>query len=138
MVNGVSAVGSSSGSPARSLGDISPEQFLQLLITQLQNQDPFEPMKNQELLQQISAVRGLQSTIELQDTLESITLQQQISSAGGLIGKVVSGLNEALDQASGLVTSVSVESGHVYLDLDTGARLPLGNVTRVSEATGGP
>ena len=133
MVSGISAVGSTAGSAnPRSLGEISPEQFLKLLITQLQHQDPFEPVKNQDLLAQMSAVRELQSTLELQDTLKSITLQQQISSAGALIGKQVTGLNGNMDQVAGVVTSVAVESGQVHLELDTGQRVPLTNVTRVS------
>ncbi len=138
MVSGVSgATSGSSGITGRSIGEISPEEFLQLLITQLQNQDPFEPVKNQELLQQMSAVRQLQSNIELQSTLEDITLQNQISSAGALIGKVVQGLNAGGDKIGGVVTSVAVEAGKVHLELDTGQRMPLSNVHKVSELDGG-
>jgi flagellar basal-body rod modification protein FlgD len=132
MISGVSsATAASSG--GKGVGDVSPDDFLNILITQLTNQDPFEPMKNQELLEQMSAIRGLQSEIELQDTLETMVLQQQISSAGSLIGKVVTGLNENLDPVTGQVTSLSVQDGSVYLDLDTGQRMRLADVTRVSE-----
>lgn len=134
MISGVGSATSSSATASRSIGEISPEEFLQLLITQLQNQDPFEPVKNQELLQQMSAVRQLQSNIELQQTLEDITLQQQISSAGALIGKLVSGLDGNLDRVNGLVTSVAVESGKVYLELDNGNHIKLQDVQRVAEA----
>lgn len=133
MISGIGSATSSSAAASRSIGEISPEEFLQLLITQLQNQDPFEPVKNQDLLQQMSAVRQLQSNIELQQTLEDITLQQQISSAGALIGKLVQGLDGNLDRVNGLVTSVAVQSGQVYLELDNGNHIKLQNVQRVAE-----
>ncbi|MCG3180667.1 MAG: hypothetical protein BIFFINMI_03030 [Phycisphaerae bacterium] len=136
VISGVSGSRSSS-TQAKSVGDVSPEDFLRLLITQLKNQDPFEPMKNQELLQQMSAIRGLQSNLDLESTLKTITLQQQISSAGALIGKVVTGLNSTLDKVTGTVTSVAVESGSVYLDLDNGQRVGLDDVTRVTQPKGG-
>ncbi len=142
MVTSVGSLSGGSGAAqkgARTISEMSPEQFLNLLITQLQNQDPFEPVKNQDLLEQISAVRQLQSSMDLSSTLTSLVLQQQIASAGSLIGKQVTGLNASLDQVNGLVTSLRVEQNDVYLELDTGQRVALKDITRVAEvsASGG-
>ncbi|MDD4891132.1 MAG: flagellar hook capping FlgD N-terminal domain-containing protein [Phycisphaerae bacterium] len=119
---------------SKSMSDMKPEDFLKLLITQLKNQDPFEPVKNQDLLDQISSIRQLQNSMDLSKTLTSTSLHQEITSAGGLIGKTVEGLNSTGDSVSGVVTSVSVKDKAVSLDLDTGEQVPLDNVTRVVQA----
>jgi flagellar basal-body rod modification protein FlgD len=105
-----------------------------MMITQLQNQDPLEPAKNQELLAQMSQIGQLQSQTMLQESLQGMVLQQSLGSAGNLIGKVVEGLDDSGEPLSGLVTSVRVEDGAVALELDNGKRLPLGKVTGIATA----
>ena len=56
--------------------------FIKMMLTQLQNQDPLEPAKNQELLAQMSQIGQLQTATQLQDTLKGLTLQNQLGSAG--------------------------------------------------------
>src|ERR1041384_6031570 len=104
---------------------LKTEDFIKMMITQLQNQDPMEPAKNQELLAQMSQIGQLQSATTLQDSLKGLVLQNQISSAGGLIGKMVQGLDEQNDPVDGLVTSIRVEKDAVNLELDNGKSLPL-------------
>lgn len=117
------------------VSDMTAEQFLKLLVTQLQNQDPFEPVKNQDLLEQVSAVRQLQSNMDLSTVLSGLSLQQQIGSASAIIGKTVTGKNANLEDVSGVVTSVAVESDKVYLELDTGQRMSLEDVTGIATTT---
>ena len=58
------------GSDARDLRDLDLNEFLQLMITELQNQDPLDPMDNSEILQQITQIREISATDSLQETLE--------------------------------------------------------------------
>ena len=62
------------------------DTFIQLLVAQLQNQDPMDPMSNTEILQQVSQIRAIQSTSELTSTLESVLLGQNVSTASSLLG----------------------------------------------------
>lgn len=105
-----------------------------MMVTQLQNQDPLEPAKNQELLAQMSQIGQLESSTKLQDVLSKLSLQSQIGSAGNLIGKQVRGLDEANEQVDGVVTSVRVKGDEVHLELDNGKTLPLGSVTEIAPA----
>ena len=41
--------------------ELKTEDFIKMMITQLQNQDPLEPAKNEELLAQMSQIGQLQS-----------------------------------------------------------------------------
>src|SRR5262245_108536 len=106
----------------KSLG-LKPEDFIKMMITQLQNQDPLEPAKNEQLLAQMSQIGQLQSSTDLQAGLKSMVLQNNIAAAGNLIGKLVQGLDDAGKQTKGLVNSVRVIDGSVSLELDNGKTL---------------
>lgn len=136
-----SSVGASGGaSGASSVGggfNLKAEDFIKMMITQLQHQDPMEPAKNAELLAQMSQIGQLQSATTLQGSLESMTLQSNLSSAGNMIGKHVAGLDGDGAPIDGLVTSVRVEGNDVWLELDTGNTVRLDNVTAIHPTAGG-
>jgi flagellar basal-body rod modification protein FlgD len=115
--------------------ELKTEDFIKMMITQLQNQDPLEPAKNQELLAQMSQIGQLQSATTLQESLKAMVLQQNIGAAGNLIGKMVQGIDGYGSSVSGLVNSVRVEKDGVYLELDNGQRLALTRVQNISAAT---
>jgi len=103
-----------------------------MMVTQLQNQDPTQPTSNEEILQQISQIGQLQSADTLQTDLSAMVLQNSISSAGNLIGKSVQGVDTTGATSSGLVNSVQVQNGSVYLQLDSGKQMLLSNVQNIS------
>lgn len=114
--------------------ELKTEDFIKMMITQLQNQDPMEPAKNQELLAQMSQIGQLQSSTALQDSLKSMVLQNQIGSAGNLIGKTVAGADALDEPITGIVTSVRVSKDGVFLQLDNGKELPMNGVTTIAPA----
>lgn len=95
---------------------LTSDTFLKLLITQLQNQDPTNPMESDELLAQISQMQALQANIELQSTLKSVSMSQQLASAANMIGKTIKA-NSGYDEVSGVVESVKVASGKAILTI---------------------
>ena len=113
---------------------LKTEDFIKMMITQLQQQDPMEPAKNQELLAQMSQIGQLQSATQLQDSLKGLVLQNNIGAAGNLIGKTVQGLDDRNEPVNGLVNSVRVEQDQVYLELDSGKTLAMGRVTSIAAA----
>jgi flagellar basal-body rod modification protein FlgD len=135
---------SSSGSSNASSGtySLTPQDFMQLMVTQLQNQDPTQPASSSDLLSQMSEIGQLESSTQLQTTMSSVTLQTQVGSASSLIGKTVTGVDTANNSVSGVVNSVSVAGGAVSLNLDSGTSLALSglstiNSTATTAATGG-
>ncbi len=106
-----------------SLNDLDMDTFLQLMITELQNQDPLEPLDNAELLSQISQIREVASTDNLTKTLNSVLLGQNITSATNLIGADIEAVSDDGEIVSGIVQRVSIEDGdpRLYLTLDTKA-----------------
>lgn len=116
----IPGVGSSAPNQARSSGaggiqgndlsDVDLDEFLGLLITELQNQDPMDPMDNGEMLTQISQIREIGSTNQLTDTLNSLAIGQELSMAGSMIGKRVSALDSDSNEVQGAVDRVSIQT----------------------------
>jgi flagellar basal-body rod modification protein FlgD len=117
--------------PNKSLG-LKATDFINMMVTQLQNQDPLQPTSNQDLLAQMSQIGQMQAATDLQTSLQTITLQNNISSAGNLIGKMVTGQDQKGVPMNGLVNSVKVVDGAVSLELDNGKELSLSNITGIS------
>lgn len=90
------------------LKDLEIDQFLQLMITELTNQDPLNPMDNTQLVQQIGEIRQISATTQLSDTLLAVSSGQSLATASNLIGKTVTALNDQNEDVTGKVDSVSV------------------------------
>src|SRR6266478_4388555 len=104
---------------------LKAQDFIKMMVTQLQNQDPMEPAKNDQLLAQMSQIGQLESSTQLQDSLKGLVLQNQIGSAATLMGKTVQGMDTNNNTISGVVSSVRVQDDGVSLELDNGQSLQL-------------
>ncbi|MBN1909980.1 MAG: hypothetical protein JW818_09595 [Pirellulales bacterium] len=116
------------------INDVDLDAFLSLMIAELQNQDPMNPMDNTQMLQQISQIREIGSNDRLSETLDAVLLGQSMSTAANLIGQTVVGLSNANQNVSGRVERISIEDGvpsvHIvqtieeHYDPDTGDLVP--------------
>jgi flagellar basal-body rod modification protein FlgD len=97
------------GKEARDIKDLDINHFLQLMVTELTNQDPLNPMDNTQLVQQIGELRSIAASDQLTTTLQSMQTQQSLTTASGLIGKNVTALTTENKEITGKVESVSVE-----------------------------
>jgi flagellar basal-body rod modification protein FlgD len=100
-ISGIPAAAQSA--PARPGGQISRDDFMKLLIAQLQNQDPLNPMDNQEFAVQLATFNSLEQLVGVNEKLESLANQQGIASrfnSAALIGKQVAGKGNELHLAS--------------------------------------
>lgn len=93
----------------RDLKDLDIDQFLELMITELTNQDPLNPMDNTQLVEQIGHIRQISATNQLSDTLSAVLTGQSLTTASSLIGKQVNALTDQNENVSGVVDRVSVE-----------------------------
>ncbi len=93
----------------RQLEDLDIDEFLKLMITELTNQDPLNPMDNAQLVEQIGQIRSISATTKLSDTLDTVLTGQSLSTASSLIGKRVTALNDQNENVAGVVDRISVE-----------------------------
>ena len=65
------------------------DQFLQLLVAQLQNQDPSSPVESKEFIAQLATFSQLQGIQSLNATFSESLKLQQLTQGTNLIGKTV-------------------------------------------------
>jgi flagellar basal-body rod modification protein FlgD len=118
--------------------DLGQEDFLTLMITQFQNQDPFKPMDNGEFLGQLaqfSTVSGIESLNNSFTGLSGSMRDNQALQAAGLVGRSVLAVTDSghLGDSGPLEGAIEIESSasNVQIDIsdETGAlvqRLNLG------------
>ena len=84
---------------------MSQDVFLNLLVTQLKNQDPLNPMQNQEFVQQLASLSTVGQLKSVNDNLTSLGLYQASINNGqsvSMIGKDIKakGSTVSLDSSS--------------------------------------
>jgi flagellar basal-body rod modification protein FlgD len=118
--------------------ELDRDAFMQLLVTQMQNQDPLEPQGNQEFIAQLASFSSLEQMENMNTNLTTLALLQQsnallsqLSESSNLIGKEVT-WNDAETGAAGqgVVESVRLQDGLTFLSID-GKDVPLFTITEV-------
>ncbi len=100
------------GLDSKKTAGLDKEAFLQLLVAQMQYQDPLEPMDNTEYISQLATFSQLEATQNLSDTISQ-------GMANSLVGKYVI-LNTDVGTISGKVDYVMHEGGEIYLAVEDG------------------
>jgi len=97
------------------------DAFLQLLVMQMQNQDPLEPIQNTDMIAQLAQFSALEQMEGLNSSfgmLSGNVDQLNFISAQGLLGKYVEGLNNSGQTVAGTVNSVYLDGSIVVLNVD--------------------
>lgn len=101
--------GLSSSSPA-----LGRDDFLNLLLTQLRNQNPLEPISNSEFIGEMAQFSTLDAVQKLNTTMEQTLRAQQLVQGASLIGKEVEYLSGESTSRS-VVQAVQVVDGQIEL-----------------------
>lgn len=117
---------SSISSPDR----LGKQEFLQLLVAQLRQQDPLKPMDNQEFIAQLAQFSALEQAQETGGKTQTLLLETQRARAEALIGRKVS-YQQGSTQALSQVVGTTVNGSSVDLILGNGSHLALGQVLAV-------
>ncbi len=133
------AQGTSGAAVTRAAGELGKDAFLQLLVTQMQYQDPLSPMDNTDMIAQLAQFSALEQMNNLNATTQAGLGQvaEQLATlnmlgAQNLIGRTVSGVAaDSQTPVTGRVSGVSWESGTVLLTLEDGTRLAMSTITAI-------
>jgi flagellar basal-body rod modification protein FlgD len=131
-INALTGGSNAAGGTSR-FTELTSEEFIKIIFTELQNQDPFKPNDSAALLEQLQSIRSIESDMELSKQLEGIVFQNQLASAGNLIGKRVAGLTADNERIGGTVKSVARNGEEIALVLDNGWVLPMENVEYIDQ-----
>jgi flagellar basal-body rod modification protein FlgD len=127
---------SSTSSPSSSSADqslLDPQAFLQLLVAQLQYQDPTNPVDTSSFMNQTAMLSQVQTMNSMSSTLSALADAQQAQSATALIGKQVTYLDDKGMRVSGTVSAASLLATGATLTVGT-ASVPLSSVVEVTDA----
>ncbi|MDG2013781.1 MAG: flagellar hook capping FlgD N-terminal domain-containing protein [Pirellulaceae bacterium] len=90
------------------------DQFLTLLVTQLQNQDPMEPVKQEDFIGQLAQFSTVEGIEKLNSQFSEVLQSQQMLGGFDLVGKDVSYIAPGdAEPSRGHVDQVLVENGNI-------------------------
>lgn len=101
---------------------LSYNDFLTLLMAELKNQDPSQPMDPAQMVSQLATVSQVGQAVQTNTNLQSLLTASSLSQAELLVGQTISSPDGT---ESGQVTSVSVGSTGAVATLANGKTIPL-------------
>lgn len=122
--------------------ELGKDEFLKILMTQLQNQDPTSPMDNSQFISQMASFSQLEQTMNMANSIDWLVQHQNVSPIlqySHMIGREVSyqvydeETGEELDIQTSNVIAVSQYEGQAVLNLENGEKIYADSVTRVSD-----
>lgn len=109
------AVGSVTNTSNSNSNDMDKDMFLQLLVTQMQYQDPMNPTDNTEYMSQLAQFSTLEAMQNLGSTISS---GQMMSLTGQYVILNVPDSAGNISQVSGIVDYVTVNEGKTYFHIN--------------------
>ena len=101
--------------------ELDRDAFLRLLVLQMQNQNPLEPIENNEMLAQLAQFSALEQMNNLNESFELLSGnidQLNFISASALVGRQVIGVDMTGQPIEGTVQRVHLDGSLVYLTID--------------------
>ena len=111
---------------AGSWGDISPDAFMKLFVTQMQHQDPTQPMDTNQMMAQLAQLSTVQQLDAMSANFASAFRTEQMSLARDMIGSTVRYYsNGALH--TGVAETAAVENDTIGVTVNE-TFIPLDNI----------
>jgi flagellar basal-body rod modification protein FlgD len=123
----------SSTPPTNPGGTLGKNDFLKLMVAQLQSQDPLQPTDSSAYLGQLAQFTELEQVTNMAQTSAQSATAQQVSQAVALIGHTVTSVNPANGETHhGMVQSVQITSSGAALTVEGVAGINPATITQVS------
>lgn len=122
--------------------DLGKDEFMKILMTQLQNQDPLSPMDDREFISQMATFSSLEQMMNMANSIDTLVQSQLVSPViqySHMIGKEVSyqefdkdtGKPTTVEKSS--VIAVSQKDGWAILELENGEKIYADSAIQVSD-----
>jgi flagellar basal-body rod modification protein FlgD len=98
------------------------QAFLKLLVAEMKNQDPTEPMDATQQISQLAQFSSVEQAVQTNTKLDQLLASSSLSQADGIIGRTVTNADGTV---SGVVESVRIYSDGMIATLKGGAQLPI-------------
>jgi len=115
--------------PSDNLGE---NDFLKLMMDQLQNQDPLNPSDPTQYMSELAGFSSLEQQTQIAGSTASAATQQASTSALGLLGHTVSYKDASGVTQTGTVSKVDFTSSGPALTIGTTSGISLGSILEAS------
>ncbi len=108
---------------------LDKDAFLKILVTQLANQDPLEPLDQSEFISQMAQFTQVEQTANMEDRLESLGQYMKFSASSLINSNISYADEEDLIEKTGTVRSVIFEADETKVRLDSGLEISADRIT---------
>lgn len=121
--------------------ELGKDEFMKILITQLQNQDPLNPMEDKDFIAQMANFSSLEQMMNISSSIDTLVQSQMVSPViqySHMIGKSVTypvydeETGKKLEEMTSTVVAVSQKDGWAILELENGEKIYADSVIQVS------
>lgn len=113
-----------------SQGSVNKNDFLKLLMAQMQNQNPLQPMEEKDFMAQMAQFSTLEQVSTMAQNIEQMSYANQVGQGVALIGHTVDYTLADGTKGQGEVASLAIEDGVIVLDVEGTSVMP-GEITKV-------
>jgi flagellar basal-body rod modification protein FlgD len=128
---GSSTTGTTDASIQNPNGTLGKDDFLKLLVTQLQNQDPMNQMDEKDFMGQMAQFSTLEQITNLVSATTVSGFSGQVSQSVGLIGHQVTWADGNGNVGTGQVQTVTIDGSNILLTVD-GQQINPSDIVQVS------
>src|SRR5690625_1979922 len=125
--------------------ELGKDDFLKILMAQIQNQDPLNPMDDTEFVSQMTTFSTLEQMMNMNESITQLVGNQMMSPIiqySHLIGKEVSyyEIDEETNQVkepksivSNEVVAISENNGYAVIELENGIKIYTDEILRINQ-----
>jgi flagellar basal-body rod modification protein FlgD len=110
---------------------VNADTFLQLLVAQMQYQNPDDPVDSTQFLSQTADFEEVQELGSLQTSIASLVSSQQAGAATSMLGQQVTGTDQVGNSVTGVVSGIQLTSTGPLLSVGN-STVPFSSVTSVT------
>jgi flagellar basal-body rod modification protein FlgD len=125
VTSNISSVTSTPNKTTTASKNISTDDFLKILVSEMQNQDPSNPMDDTQVVAQMAQFNTLEQMQNMNKTLESMTIAQSATLIGKSAEAEVNG-----SPISGKVDSIFVKDSVPYAQIGEDS-VPVSSITKI-------
>jgi len=107
----------------KSKASVDYQSFLKLLIAQMKNQDPTQPMDSTQYVAQLATFSQVEQSVQMNTKLDSILQSSALAQADAIIGHTIT---SADGKTTGTVSEVKLTAGGLTAVLADGGEIAVG------------
>lgn len=116
--------------------ELGKDEFLKILMTQLQNQDPLDPMDDKDFIAQMATFSSLEQTMNMAESLEQMVqnqFQSPVVQYSHMIGQTVTYEDENEEELTSSVLAISQKEGKALLELANEEQIAVEDITKIEK-----